>query len=330
MPRHKACPRRLLVCRLLTIALLLSLPAVLARCTMPHLTRVSHQSFPMPQSCSECHVEIHQEWAASPHAQAFSNPRFQQATDNYRFTECLGCHAPEPQLVTTTPAVRVSERELGVTCVSCHLDDGAMVGPLPPTGIAKPHPIRVDPAPFDNGRLCGHCHQGTLAQWRGSPLGERRQCSDCHMPAVTRKMTQSTSLISKPIVAAEKPEVQHRHSFLLTPSELPESAVDIELERDSKGLHLRLTNRLPHNLPTGDFGVRIVHVTAHALVRDGAEQPAGAWELTNAGGWLASGASTSWSLELPPGTRAVRVRGTRRGRDNANEAVLFEREVPLP
>ena len=119
---------------------------------------------------------------------------------------CTGMTRPEGYskvgLQPESCSLRGIRTEIHLGMVFVNLDDGAMVGPLPPTGIAKPHPIRVDPAPFDNGRLCGHCHQGTLAQWRGSPLGERRQCSDCHMPAVTRKMTQSTSLISKPIVAA--------------------------------------------------------------------------------------------------------------------------------
>lgn len=304
---------------------------LLASCTMPALTRLSPQHFPQPDSCAHCHVDIHEEWKLSPHARAFTNERYRHATDDYAFQECLGCHAPQPMLVRGEPAVRPVEREIGVGCVSCHLDNGAMVGPLQPTGLAKPHPIKVDPAPFENGKLCGHCHQGELRQWQASTIEGKQDCRHCHMPTVRRTMTQATSLVSKAFVAAEKAEIQHRHTFMLVPGKLPEPPFTLDVAATGDQMTIALTNRLPHNLPTGDFGVRIVQIEALGIDSHGASASLGRWELTNFGaGALPSGQSRHWSVPRSPDLRALRLQVARQGRDGADRVVLLQKEVPLP
>lgn len=318
------------------MALLLLLAAlagnVLIGCSMPQLTRVSDPAFPTPQTCSECHVDITREWEQSPHANAFVNARFKQATNDYQFEKCFGCHAPRPGMVTEMPTARLARRELGVTCVSCHLRDGAMVGPIPPTGFAEPHPIVVDPAPFENGQLCGHCHEGTLAQWQAASMPDKEDCRACHMPQVMRKITQATGMISRPIVAAEEEVVQHRHTFTLVPTDLKNDPIAIDIARipDSDDVAIRLTNLLPHNLPTGDFGVRLVIVQAVGVQSDGAQRPLGQWEITSRGdNVLAAGQSRQWTLKLPPDLRSMRVRVCREGRDGANPAELLSKEATL-
>ena len=157
----------------LACLVLAAMVCFVAGCKMPELTRVQGTQFPHSNACAECHVDIYSEWEHSPHAAAFASEQFTRATDNYRFKECLGCHAPEPVLTAGEPAAAESDRETGVACVACHLDQGAMVGPIEPTGIAKPHPIRVDPVLFEDGNLCGRCHPGTLVQWlRGVNAGQ--------------------------------------------------------------------------------------------------------------------------------------------------------------
>lgn len=315
----------------LVIAFTSGLATLLASCTMPALTRVSDQRFPQPDACAHCHVEIHNEWAQSPHARAFINDRFRQATDNYRFQQCLGCHAPEPMLTTAEPAPRASQLDLGVTCVSCHLDNGAMVGPLPPTGMAKPHPIKVDPAPFDNGQLCGRCHQGTLAQWQSAPVNNKHDCRHCHMPEVNRKMTQATSLISKALVAAEKPAMEHRHTFSLVPENLPEEPFTLDVTATGAEATIALHNHLPHNLPTGDFGVRIVQIQADGIDATGNVSALNRWELTSSGnGALPAGQSRQWRLTLASNIKTLRIIVSRHGRDGADRVILLQKEVACP
>lgn len=302
-----------------------------ASCSMAELTRVSDERFPTPDSCSHCHVDIYNEWRQSPHARAFTNPRFCVSTDGYQFQECLGCHAPEPMLSEGEPQTRQADRSLGVTCVSCHLDKGAMVGPLPPTGSARPHPIRVDAAHFDNGILCERCHEGTLAQWRAAAQNGDHDCRECHMPAVTRKLTQATSAISKIFVAAKKTAPEHRHAFSLVPDKLTEEPFTLDVSTADSRVQVTLTNRLPHNLPTGDFGVRIVEITVEGFDREMQPSVVGKWELTSAGnGFLEAGQSRQWSAAIPAGVPNLKIVLARRGGEAVEPIVLLQREVAIP
>ncbi len=298
---------------------------------MPELTQVSSERFPTPQTCAECHVEIYREWAQSPHAGAFVSEAYRRATDGYRFDECAGCHAPQPMLTLIEPEPRAADRELGVTCGTCHLDHGAMVGPVEPSGFVKPHPIKVDFTLFQEGVLCGRCHQSTLAQWKSSRVPDKQDCRQCHMPAVRRKMTQETSLISKPIVAAEVPAIEHRHLFTLIPTELTKQPFDLIAEVVSGELTLTLENSLPHDLPTGDFGVRLVQVTVRGIDAAGKESILARWEVTGIpGGAIPSGGSRHWHAALPSKVKRLKLEMDRRGRDPADRIPLLRKEVALP
>jgi hypothetical protein len=303
----------------------------LMSCQMPELTQVSSQQFPTPQSCAHCHVQIYDEWEHSPHALAFVSQSYHRATDGYRFGECVGCHAPQPGLTVGEPEPRSTARELGVTCVSCHLDHGAMVGPSEPTGIVKPHPIMVNASLFQDGVLCGRCHQGTLAQWQSARVEHKQDCRQCHMPAVHRTMTQATNLISRPIVAAEKAGVEHRHVFTLIGAELPEKSFDLSVQAASGELNVTLTNFLPHDLPTGDFGVRLVQVTLRGVDVVGKETILARWEVTGiAGGSIPSGGSRHWRVVLPRGIRRLKLEMVRHGGDPSDQLLLLRKEVALP
>lgn len=309
-----------------------ALACLAVSCAMTELTEVKGHQFPKPESCAHCHVEIYDEWSRSPHARAFVNERFRDASDGHRFNDCIGCHAPQPTLVTAEPVARDADRHLGVVCVSCHLDNGQMVGPLPPTGMAKPHPIRTDPAPFANGKLCGHCHQGELRQWELATIDDKPDCRVCHMPAVERKMTQATSFVSKIFVGAEESTTEHRHLFLSTPNDLPFVPFTLDVVIRAREAMITLTNKLPHNLPTGDFGVRVVEVRADGIRHDNvAPETLAQWELTNFGrDRLASGEARRWTVAVPDGLVALRVHVSRHGRDANEGTVLLRKEVPLP
>jgi hypothetical protein len=151
------------------------------------------------------------------------------------------------------------------------------------------------------------------------------------MPLVSRKMTQATGLISRPIVAAEEDRLLHRHTFELAPDELQERPLELRVERVATGTQIELTNRLPHNLPTGDFGVRVVQVDAVGINATGEQISLGQWELTNSGDTaLRAGESRRWQVAAPQTVERVAVTVSRHGRDDSNRRVLFVAEVAVP
>jgi len=301
----------------------------LASCaSFKHLTQVSN-TFPQARDCGKCHIDIHQEWAASDHAQAYANPHFRAATDNYAFGECLNCHAPEPVLTAHTPAVRSAQREEAVTCVACHLEQGKLWGPLEPTGRVRPHPIGVRPEVYRDAGICGRCHQDTLDQW--TVAGEGKQtCQQCHMPEITRKMTQSTGGFADIIVAMEHQAPQRRHTFAIPTSDSANVMIDLEVRRVGAGAQVLLRNSLPHELPTGDYGFRVLvlEIAAvdgqgeeHALTREElapetktAIPPEGTWQGT---------------VTIPADSVSLRVRLRRHSYEDQDVLDLLDRMVSL-
>ncbi len=321
-------PRRL---RFAMAAVLACLAQCVSSCSMPQLTQVSEERFPQASECQKCHVEIAREWAASSHANAFRNPRYREACDNYQSTDCLGCHAPQPTYSTSRPAVRRLAREEGVTCVCCHLEEGKMVGPTSPTGLACPHPVGVSADRFRNANFCGRCHEGAFSEWKASKLSPKPQCQQCHMPQVTRKMTQATNIISESIVASEKAGEGRRHSFDLVPSLKDTLPAAVSVSRQGGQWELTLRNLLPHNLPTGDYGSRVILVTAEAVDAGGRAAPCGRWELNSADeDAIASLGQKKWKINPPAGTKAIRVRLVRSAGDGTNTATLMETQAKLP
>ncbi len=314
----------------LRLACFIGIAMLACGCSFENLTRVTPGSFATPQDCGECHVDITREWTSSPHARAYTNPRYRQATDDYHFTQCIPCHAPLPTLTTDTPQARADSRELGVSCVSCHLKDGAMVGPQQPTGMVKPHPITVDPKAFEGAQMCGRCHRGTKSQWAASTIPDKHDCRHCHMPEVTRTITKATSEISRLFVAMEKAAAEHRHSFDLAPTIAADQAIILDIVTHPGLANVTLTNRLPHNLPTGDFGVRIVTVELSAIDAAGGALILDSHEFTSAGGAVVpSGESMHWSVTIPANAASLRAVAYRQGRDGADRVSLTQRQVAI-
>ena len=313
----------------------LGLSLVLSSCGgFDHLTRVQ-SSMPLSKDCAACHVEIAREWQSSPHAKAWSSAGFRAASDGYRFTACLPCHAPEPTWSADTPSVaRPGAREEGVACVSCHLEagsadaGGSMAGPLPPTGMVSPHPVTVKPERYRDAGFCGRCHEGTYHQWRQAAGAEKPACQQCHMPAVRRRMTQATGGISGLLVAMEKPDTERRHTFEPLPRSLAEPPVTISAGRQGDQIELVLHNRLPHALPTGEYGFRVCVVR----VEDEAG-PLGQRELSAHGGSaVPPRGELRWRLDRRDAAawpKRLRVRLAKLHQD-ARQSEWFVSEVAVP
>lgn len=122
------------------------------------------------RECGGCHEDIYSEWAESMHAQAWREPYF-QVDFKYDGSQqiCLNCHTPlenhQENLVLgfqdrekfkptlkPNPAYDAALRKEGLTCATCHVRDGKIVGPF--ESAAAPHPVAVRPDMFTGLGLC--------------------------------------------------------------------------------------------------------------------------------------------------------------------------------
>jgi nitrate/TMAO reductase-like tetraheme cytochrome c subunit len=293
---------------------------------------LSGDVFPQAQGCSQCHVEVYREWAGSTHAQAYSNPAFRAATDNYRFSKCLSCHAPEAALSDSEPKARTVMLDEGVTCASCHLEESRLAGPLASeAGKMAPHPVATAPDRFQSSQFCARCHIGTFREWQSNPAPDKRSCAQCHMPLVTRRITQPTGPMAAIIESMEKEGPERRHTFNLPPVDPQSPAVTFTATRTKDGTDLVAVNRLSHAVPTGDFGLRIVVLEVTVIRTDGRTSAFPPLELVKElGTGLPPHGSRTFSLKTPDDTRALRVRLVRKGQGGAADIVLAESEVPRP
>lgn len=224
---------------------------------------------PQSERCGDCHRDIYAEWKESPHANSFSNDAFREETNEYQFTFCLGCHVPETIFTDTKIEPRSVNRQEGVNCTGCHLNDCKLSGPTPAHG---PHPIAEKDPFFRTSEMCGKCHVGTLKAWQESGMAEgRKTCQDCHMPSITRKLIQDDPWQK---IYPKRAGKQHLFSFqtLLDQDERLLKASFIKVlhsEGKIEGM-LELENAgIPHSVPTGDYGYREVVVTIQLLDETG-------------------------------------------------------------
>ncbi|MFC1793383.1 multiheme c-type cytochrome [Planctomycetota bacterium] len=294
-----------------------------------YLTRVTEE-FPRAKQCGKCHVEIFQEWSVSDHATAYVNPHYRQMTDDYKFDDCLSCHVPMPTVSDKLPMARSIHRSEGVTCVSCHLEQGKLSGPIEPTGKFAPHPIGVRPEFYNDSIICGGCHEGTFVEWKSVESLDKKTCQHCHMSPVRRKVTQATGGLSNVIVSFEKETALKRHDFTILAAAQAEKTVSFEVRRSGSDIELVMMNNLPHALPTGDFGYRILHLQIFAVGSQenvaSIEQCEFAKELGNA---IPAKGTIHWRLEAPPQTKAIRVHLVRQSYKEDQVLDLMDIEIPL-
>jgi NAD-dependent SIR2 family protein deacetylase len=270
-------PRRRALLTTLFASLVVAAGLPLGCTSYEHLTDVSPGDTPNPQECAACHVEITREWRRSAHASAWMSEEFAQTTHDYEVSECLGCHAPASIYENEgAPSARLERREQGVDCQACHLVEGALVGPIAETGaLFEAHPVRIDKALFKSAELCGRCHEGTYAEWKRYGEEDAKACQECHMPAVRRTITQKGDVMAGVFPGLENVVDQRRHQFDLTVVSELEGAVElaISLHRRDAGVvaEVLVTNRLPHLLPTGDFGFRLARLSVVAFDAQGGE-----------------------------------------------------------
>lgn len=203
------------------------------------------------ESCGACHQEIYDEWKRSTHAHAWEgDPQFMAELhkstkpDNDVGWLCVNCHTPVenqlPRLVgrledgalnrpvyVDNPSYDEKLQHEAITCATCHVRDGVVLGPYGDT--QAPHPVQKAES-LSGPETCTQCHQAkahfpelslacvfnTGEEWAQSPYAEQaRPCQHCHMPEVER-----------PIVPWGAPRATRRHWF--GGSLIPKTPDDIE------------------------------------------------------------------------------------------------------
>jgi hypothetical protein len=250
-------------------------------------------------TCGACHQEIYAEWQISTHARAWlDDPQFVAELEKSKKQGvdwlCMNCHTPLenqlPRLVTGLESGRLDrprfidnpsfdarlQRE-AITCASCHVKDGVILGPY---GDSRaPHPVQRSEALLTT-EVCTQCHQAqarfdelnlvcvfnTGEEWANSPQAAAgKTCQSCHMPEVrrplvvggttvrtTRRHWFGGSLIPKqPAFSAELAAIEPHYppGLAVVPGALPKTVRPggklrwaVELENREAG----------HYLPTGD------------------------------------------------------------------------------
>ena len=221
--------------------------------------------------CTACHREIADEWRASRHHQSFTNAEFRASLAREGAQAfCIDCHAPE---TLKSGAPTPTEAELGVSCLTCHVPERALLAGTNAANADAPHPLEASPL-LTSAEACKACHEFRFADARPGDPAARAQwmqrtwtehhdgkvtegsCSSCHMPRV-----------------ASSDGTEHAsHRFIGGYDDaLVKAALDIVAERRSPtSIELRLTPRnVTHAVPTGDLFRRLM-LTAESVPARGA------------------------------------------------------------
>jgi hypothetical protein len=188
------------------------------------------------ETCGLCHQEIYAEWRISTHARAYlDDAQFLAELEKSKKQKvdwlCMNCHTPvERQLPRLVAALHDNRLDMpryvgnpdfdpqlqkeAITCATCHVEDGVVLGPYGDT--LAPHPVKKSQRLF-SAEVCTQCHQAqarfeelnlicvfnTGEEWSKSPQAAAGQvCQSCHMPEVRR-----------PLVTGGKERSTRRHWF---------------------------------------------------------------------------------------------------------------------
>lgn len=173
-------------------------------------------------TCGACHTEIYEEWKLSTHSQAWlGDAQFLAELEKSEKQGvgwlCMNCHTPLenqlPRLVAglrddrldrpvfvSNPGFDANLQKDAITCATCHVKDGVVLGPYGDT--KSPHPVAKSEALLKPD-VCTQCHQAqarfddlnlicvfnTGAEYDASPqAAEGQRCQSCHMPEVERTL----------------------------------------------------------------------------------------------------------------------------------------------
>jgi hypothetical protein len=222
------------------------------------------------EGCEGCHSAIAKEWRSSLHQQAWHDPVFQKALAIEPEPFCRGCHAPEADAAGEPPK---AAQDIGVGCVTCHVQGEKIVGSRSLAGSKEGHPV-VGDARLGTTDACASCHQFDFPRVKGLPMQSTLEehasssfantsCQSCHMTAVDGASADSD----------KSPGQKHRsHDFsVIADKSMIQKAATATAAR-SGGQKIVVTISplgAGHAFPTGDM-FRRLEVRAEAVDAKGA------------------------------------------------------------
>lgn len=237
------------------------------------------------KDCGSCHSEIYEEWQKSTHAVAFQDLQFQAEWKKDNITVCLNCHTPlqnqqefivtgllngdyKTPAKTTNPHFDKSLQQESITCASCHVREGNVIGKSGNTNA--PHKTVRD-AEFLSEKLCISCHNvvdelnpalvctfETGDEWEKNRASKSdKTCITCHMPEIKREIADyygiRTSHVhffpGSGIPKFKGSDVKGLNGLVVKEDSLSPSYKKGEFIRYK--LHLK-NAKAGHNVPTGD------------------------------------------------------------------------------
>ena len=139
------------------------------------------------QTCGNCHQEIYQEWKMSTHVYAYlddlqfmaemSKKDPNDPTSDVTWM-CLNCHTPlinqQENLIVglenglnhatkvKNPYFDASLQKEAITCASCHVREGSIIGPYGNPDNLAPHPVTKSDK-LTESEWCNQCHQAQVS-----------------------------------------------------------------------------------------------------------------------------------------------------------------------
>jgi nitrate/TMAO reductase-like tetraheme cytochrome c subunit len=211
------------------------------------------------KNCRKCHQNECDEWKTSRHAQSWTSPMVQAAIKDMpdKGDACARCHAPDSILLTgigKLPKARSEARDLGVTCMACHMDGKKYFGPH----ASKGHGGIVVEKAFKESVFCSSCHgqpevnksHDQYTSFMDGPMATRSSCQECHMPAEERPMVKSKKKLKD--VQGDLPCRVHTFEGAYGEENKVEDSVAIEMEFEEDVLKMTIGSRAGHAVPASE------------------------------------------------------------------------------
>lgn len=275
-------------------------------------TGINHKS--KVKNCRKCHLDVMAEWEHSAHAESWSNPVFQAAVKRLgkKSEECARCHAPDSVPLVgagNLPHARPDDRDLGVNCVTCHLDGKKYFGPH----RSKGHGGIVIEEAYSKALFCSSCHghaevnkaHDAYTSFLKSPAAaEGKSCQDCHMEKVVRKMVKSKKKLRRNVQRARECRT-HIFAGARTRGKA-EGSAELSAQIAKGKLKVQVKPITGHDLPSSHG--REVRLTVQFLDAEGKtlKRRIRSWDPAR-GKVLSPGVSNEQSFDLPDGTASTSV-----------------------
>lgn len=170
------------------------------------------------EDCGTCHKNHYEEWRLSTHAHAWTDLQFQAELrkESSPFM-CINCHIPiqnQQEFIVKglingdiykpvkekNPLFDARFQKEGISCASCHVRDGAIIGAN--GNLNAPHPVKKAPELLSEN-LCIGCHNANAVvtstlvctfetgdEWKRGPFYGKKNCISCHFPDTERSLVE--------------------------------------------------------------------------------------------------------------------------------------------